>query len=258
MNPRGFVILPCAGSGTRMGGNKPKFLLDLGGTTVLGLTLKRLHDCEAVDQVVIVLAESLLEEFAHQILPELPHRKVSLLVSGGSERQHSIWNGLQALQGKPGAFQSMRPAAAPVPLPAQAGDIVAVHDAVRPFAMPQDYSAVLRAAQKTGAALLAIPAQDTIKEVSGENIRRTIPRESLVQAQTPQAFRLGLLVQAYERAYAENRLGTDDASLVEALGLKDHPVTVVMGHKNNLKVTTPEDLFVAQALWARENSNKRD
>ena len=251
--PKRFVILPCAGIGRRMGGDQPKFLMDLGGMTVLGLTLKQLHDCKEIDQILLVIHPHFMEEFSKRYLFEIPHSKVSYVISGGKERQDSIWHGLQCLKGSQGDFQKLNPSKGAKPLIGQDQDLVAVHDAVRPFASSKMFTQIFQKAQTHGGAIIATPAKDTIKEKTDDLHLRTLNREKILQAQTPQAFKLGLLIKAYENAYEKKLLGTDDASLVEALG---HPIKIVMGNVWNLKITTPEDLIVARALW--QNKEKKD
>ncbi len=150
------------------------------------------------------------------------------IVEGGEHRQQSVANALNALR-------------------AAEDDIVLVHDAVRPFVTFETIAAVIAAVKKHGAAIAGVPAVDTIKQVErtadGAVITATIPREMIVQAQTPQGFRFAVLKRAFEDATAEGFLGTDEASLLERLG---QPVHVVMGSANNIKITTPADLELAE------------
>lgn len=242
---RSFVILPCAGVGRRMGGSVPKFLLDLGGISVLGLTLQNIDECPEIEDVTLILHPEFLGEFQQTILPSLPRiKKVRRLVTGGSERQHSIFHGLQALRGTPGEFNTVS-LVSNAPAPTE-DEIVLVHDAVRCFASPAIFSRVIAAARDQGAAMAAIPAQDTVKKVAELRVERTVDRSQLWMAQTPQAARMSLLWNAYQRALSSNLLGTDDASLLEA---SNQTVAVVRGSPLNIKVTTPEDLLLARALW---------
>lgn len=233
-----------------MGGSTPKFLLDLGGITVLEKTLKNLHACQGVAGITLCVSPEFLTEMHEDILPSFSpaHReRLFLLVTGGSERQFSIWNGLQATLGRTGEFREVviNPAIAR----AKPEDLVAVHDAVRPFAGPHLFDKVFDTAEQKGAALIAIPAQDTIKRCQGTAVTATVDRSELWQAQTPQAFRFSTLIAANEKALAEHFMGTDDASLVEHLG---QAVYCVPGEKFNLKITTQEDLDLARAIYKGE------
>jgi 2-C-methyl-D-erythritol 4-phosphate cytidylyltransferase len=150
-------------------------------------------------------------------------------VAGGSERQYSVWNGLKRV--------------------ADAADVVLVHDAARPLVTAQTIEAVIKAAREQGAAIAAVPEKNTIKVVSDAGIVKSTPvRSTLWAVQTPQGFRKEILIEANEKAETDGFLGTDDASLVERLG---RPVHVVMSDYSNIKVTTPEDLLVAEAFCVR-------
>lgn len=229
-----------------MGGPVPKFLLDLGGITVLEQTLKNLNACPLVAGITLCASPEFMVEMQQEVLPRFApenRRRLFLLVSGGAERQDSIWNGIQATLGRKGNFQEvvLNPNIARATL----NDVVAVHDAVRPFAGPEIFSKIFATAQEKGAALIAIPVQDTIKNCEETRVCATVDRSTLWQAQTPQAFRFSTLVAANEKALADHFKGTDDASLVEHLG---QAVYCVPGEKFNLKITTQQDLDLAQAI----------
>jgi 2-C-methyl-D-erythritol 4-phosphate cytidylyltransferase len=153
-------------------------------------------------------------------------RKLARVVAGGATRTESVREALRTIEG--GGTR-----------------VVAVHDGVRPLVRPEEIDATVRAAEETGAALIVAAATDTIKEVEGGRVVRTLPREGLRRALTPQCFRLDLLRRAYERARSEGLDATDDASLVELLG---HPVTAVEGDSRNIKITRPEDFALAEIL----------
>jgi 2-C-methyl-D-erythritol 4-phosphate cytidylyltransferase / 2-C-methyl-D-erythritol 2,4-cyclodiphosphate synthase len=225
------AIIPAAGSGKRLGGQIPKQFLEIAGQPILVHTLQRFLDCTDIGAIVIALPAELVAEY--QAL-EPPHHKPVRYVSGGAERSDSIFNALQAVA-------DLTP------------EIVAVHDAVRPFVTPAQISAVIARARVTGAAILALPAVDTIKEVEAGLIVRTLDRRRIYRAQTPQAFRYDLLVQANTAARAAglaSSAATDDAFLAEQLGI---PVAIVEGSPNNIKITTPEDLIFAERLFAEMN-----
>jgi 2-C-methyl-D-erythritol 4-phosphate cytidylyltransferase len=226
------AIIPAAGSGSRFGGQTPKQFIEIAGAPILVHTLKRFDECEEIGAIVVALRPDEIEAFGrspstHRI------RKPVRLVGGGAERSDSILNALAAAR-------EFNP------------DLVAVHDAVRPFVTPERISAVLARAREIGAAILAAPATDTIKEVENGLIQRTIDRRRIWRAQTPQAFRYDVLLRANEEARAANlpsAMVTDDAFLVERLGL---PVAIVEGSPSNIKITTPEDLVLAESLFAQE------
>jgi 2-C-methyl-D-erythritol 4-phosphate cytidylyltransferase len=229
-----IAIIPAAGSGSRFGGQTPKQFIEIAGAPILTHTLSRFDACEEIGAIIVALRPEEIETFGRS-LGAREFRKPIRLVGGGAERSDSILNALAAAQ-------EFRP------------ELVAVHDAVRPFVTPERISAVLRRAREVGAAILAGPATDTLKEVENGMIQRTIDRRRVWRAQTPQAFRYELLLRANEEARASNlpsALATDDAFLVERLGL---PVAVVEGSPNNIKITTPEDLVLAESLFAREGA----
>jgi 2-C-methyl-D-erythritol 4-phosphate cytidylyltransferase len=153
--------------------------------------------------------------------------KVRAIVPGGSERQYSVLNGLRALESP------------------EDDDIVIIHDGVRPFVTPDMIRCSVDTARTADGALVAVPAKDTIKVVRSGVVTATPPRETLWQAQTPQTFRYGIIHRVHEQAAADGFLGTDDASLVERAG---GSVAVVMGDYRNIKITTPEDMLLAEAF----------
>jgi len=224
-----IAIIPAAGSGARFGGQIPKQFVEIVGAPVIVHTLRRFDECEEVGAIIVALRQEEIERFG-QSLSIHNIRKPVRLVGGGAERSDSILNALEAAK----EFQP---------------EIVAVHDAVRPFVTPEQISSVVARAREIGAAILALPATDTIKEVENGLIQRTIDRRRIWRAQTPQAFRFDLLLRANEEARAANlpsAMATDDAFLVERLGL---PVAVVEGSPNNIKITTPEDLALAAKIF---------
>jgi 2-C-methyl-D-erythritol 4-phosphate cytidylyltransferase len=223
-----IAIIPAAGSGVRFGGQIPKQFIEIAGAPIIVHTLRRFDECEEIGAIVVALRREEIERF-EQTLGVHEIRKPVRLVAGGAERSDSILNAL-------GAAKEFQP------------DIVAVHDAVRPFVTPERISAVIARAREIGAAILAQPATDTIKEVEDGLIRRTLDRRLIWRAQTPQAFRYDLLMRANEEARAANlpaAMATDDSFLVERLGA---PVAIVEGMANNIKITTPEDLALAEKL----------
>ena len=239
-----FVIVPAAGLGTRMarpstGKSKKaptKQFKELGGVPILVHTLRKFACTPAVYEIIVALRQDEIAGFRTQVEAEYPEilSKRLQMVEGGEHRQNSVASALA------------RTAADPE-------DIVLVHDAVRPFVTPEIIGSVIEAAQRHGAAIAGWPAVDTVKQVErtadGALIKATIPRASIVMAQTPQGFRYGILKKAFEDAATDGFLGTDEASLIERSGL---PVAVVMGSPSNIKITTPADMELAEFYLQRE------
>ena len=215
------AIVPAGGRGQRMGGNRPKQYLPLGGRPLLWHALARLEASPLVTDIVLVVRGADLDPCRRQLSERGGFAKIAALVPGGAERSASVYRGLQETH----------------------ADMVLVHDAVRPFISEELLERVVAATRAHGAALPALPVVETIKEVMGERVVGTPQRERLWQAQTPQGFDRALLLRAYHAA-GPDAATTDDAALVERLG---HPVCVVPGEAENRKITTPEDL--AWAEW---------
>ncbi|MDR7240430.1 2-C-methyl-D-erythritol 4-phosphate cytidylyltransferase [Neobacillus drentensis] len=217
------VILPAAGQGKRMGAGKNKLLLELNGIPVLIHTLRVFEQDEACSGMILAIHPQDEPEFK-VLLARYNVTKVITFVPGGKERQDSIYNALKLVK---------------------TNGIILVHDAARPFILKEHIHRLADIAEETGAAILGVPAKDTIKKVDGGVVVETVERSSLWAVQTPQAFRVLLLKEAYEQAEKDYFLGTDDASLVERL---NYPVAMVEGDYDNIKLTTPEDLFFAEAI----------
>jgi 2-C-methyl-D-erythritol 4-phosphate cytidylyltransferase len=231
-----FVIIPAAGLGTRMSAVSSvkakksvpsKQFTELNGTPILIHTLRKFSASTEVSQISVALRKSEITGFRPRIEKEALAKKIQL-VEGGEHRQESVANALTTLA-------------------AGSEDIVLVHDAVRPFVTEEIIRDVIQAAQKYGAAIAGYPAVDTVKQVErtadGAVITTTIPRERVVMAQTPQGFRYEVLKKAFDEAAADGFMGTDEASLVERSG---HQVAVVMGSPQNIKITTPADMELAE------------
>ena len=220
------LIVVAAGRGLRMGKQVNKLYLDLNGKPLLYYSLRACLAAGCFGQFIIVVSPGEEELFRREILLPYFTELNPVIVAGGSERQDSVFNGLQVVD----------------PL----SRIVCVHDGARPLVSPPLIDRVLQAAARNGAALAAVPVKDTVKRVSEDGVVVETPsRNSLWLAQTPQAFRLDWLLDAYRRAAAENCRATDDASLLEHYGYAVH---AVRGDYRNLKITTPEDLILAGAL----------
>ncbi|WP_438449172.1 2-C-methyl-D-erythritol 4-phosphate cytidylyltransferase [Gorillibacterium sp. sgz5001074] len=217
------VVVVAAGRGTRMGGAVSKQYLPLAGKPVLVHTLEAFEAMEAVDTVVLVIGAG-DEERCRNYVDQYGLSKVTAVLTGGPERQSSVYLGLQALDPEV--------------------EWVLVHDGVRPFITERDTLACLEGARTYGAAVLAVPAKDTVKIVgAGGRIESTPDRKTVWAIHTPQGFRLSELLAAHELAEREGYLGTDDAMLMEHAG---QPVYVVEGSYGNIKLTTPEDLEWAE------------
>jgi 2-C-methyl-D-erythritol 4-phosphate cytidylyltransferase len=222
-----FVILPAAGVGTRMAGPQPKQFLALNGLPILIHSLRAFAAVPRVTAIYVAVRSTEIERVEAQIAEHGFAGRVRV-VEGGDNRQESVSNALAAL-------------------PAESEDIVLVHDAVRPLIDAATIDRTIDAVIKFGAAIVGLPAVDTIKQVErtahGALITSTIPREFVVLAQTPQGFRYGLLQKAFAESTADGFIGTDEASVVERAGL---PVAVVHGSQVNLKITQPGDLELAE------------
>lgn len=225
------AVVPAAGSGSRMGMETKKQYLTLAGIPVLGHVLKVMETSPVIQSIVVVAGSGEEEYCRSAVVDKLGIKKVKAIVPGGKERQDSVYSGLLALSAGTG--------------------IVVVHDGARPLLSAGDLEKIVEAAEKHGAATMAVPAKDTVK-LAGEDgfVCRTLPRERIWLAQTPQAFRYDIILNAHRKAREEKFTGTDDAGLVEHLGL---PVKIVPGSYKNIKITTPEDLAVALAIIELEN-----
>jgi 2-C-methyl-D-erythritol 4-phosphate cytidylyltransferase len=222
-----FAILPAAGLGTRMAVSQPKQFLELDGVPILIHSLRAFAAVERVTAIYVAVRKTEMERVQAQIA-EHGFTEKARVVEGGDNRQESVANALAAV-------------------PAGDEDIVLVHDAVRPLIDAATIERTIDAVVEQGAAIVGLPAVDTIKQVErtahGALITSTIPREFVVLAQTPQGFRYGLLQRAFAEATADGFVGTDEASVVERAG---HPVAVVHGSQVNLKITQPGDLELAE------------
>jgi 2-C-methyl-D-erythritol 4-phosphate cytidylyltransferase len=229
-----FVILPAAGVGTRMAGPQPKQFLALNGLPILIHSLRAFASVERVTAIYVAVRASEIERVEAQAAEYQLSARVRV-VEGGDSRQESVSHALAAL-------------------PAGPDDLVLVHDAVRPLIDAATIDRTIDAVLEHGAAIVGLPAIDTIKQVErtahGALVTSTIPREFVVLAQTPQGFRYGLLQKAFAEATADGFVGTDEASIVERAGL---PVAVVHGSQVTLKITQPGDLELAE-FYLRQRS----
>jgi len=233
-----IAILPAAGFGTRMGGESPKQFRLLDGVPLLLFTLRRLAACPSITEFLVATRGDEIEPLGARLAEERLGRPLRV-VSGGDTRQESVGNAL---------------AQAP-----QDAELILVHDAVRPLVTREQVERVIAEARTRRAAILGIPAMDTVKEVKRASlpgdvalITATIPRERVVLAQTPQVFDAALLREAFARAAADGFTASDEAGLVERLG---HDVFVVLGSERNLKITRPGDLELAEFYLRQERAH---
>lgn len=235
------AIIPAAGLGTRMGrtsaetsGVSRKQFMLLDGSPILLHTLRKFLACPLVHEIIIALRKEDISWFSQLLEREAPSKPVRLVV-GGNSRQESVKNALDAV--------------------APDTDLVAVHDAVRPFIDPATLEKVILEAAQTGAAIVGIVPVDTVKQVRGNKVHGTLPRERLILAQTPQVFRYSLLREAFERAAQDGFIGTDESSLVERLERVE--VSVVPGSDRNIKITKPSDMELARLFLSEEMARRK-
>ena len=220
-----IAIIAAAGSGTRMASDRPKQFLLLAGTPVIIHTLKVFEQCESIHEVIVVLPAAESAGFL-SLAVKFGLRKVSRVVPGGVTRADSVKRGLLAIR-------------------AATAEIVAVHDGVRPFVTTEEIDATVAAAHVDGAAILVAPVTDTIKQISTDRVEKTLDRSYLRRALTPQCFRYELLREVYQAADVTDPSVTDESVLVEKLG---YPISVIEGNPRNIKITTVEDLAIAEAM----------
>jgi 2-C-methyl-D-erythritol 4-phosphate cytidylyltransferase len=230
------AILPAAGLGTRMGAETPKQFLELNGTPIVILSLRRIAACPQVTDIIVATRADEVARLEERIKQEKLKQSFRV-VRGGDSRQDSVASALREVPDDT--------------------EIVLVHDAVRPFVTVEQIARVIEEARRCQAAILGIPAMDTVKEVKRASLPEdvalivgTMPRERVVLAQTPQAFATKLLKEAFARAQADGVNASDEAGLVERIG---HDVHVVLGSERNMKITKPSDMELARFYLERES-----
>jgi len=224
-----IAIIAAAGAGTRMASDRPKQFLLLAGTPVIFHTLRVFEQCDSIHDVIVVLPAEESAGFL-SLAAKFGVRKLARVVPGGATRADSVKRGLLAIR-------------------SATAEIVAVHDGVRPFVTVEEIDATVAAAKSDGAAILVAPVTDTIKQVSDEAVVKTLDRAALRRALTPQCFHYELLREAYQQADVNDPSLTDESALVEKLG---KPVRIVEGSCRNIKITTTEDLAIAEAILAAD------
>lgn len=217
------AIIPAAGSGKRLNGKKQ--FLEINGKPIIAITVSVFDECQAIDEIIVAVSmediqstKDLLKDFS----------KVRKIVAGGIERQDSVFNCIKEA------------------VEESDDDLIVIHDAARPLITKEIISSAITEAKVVKAAIVGVPSKDTVKTVNKEKkIIETLERESIWLVQTPQVFSLSVIKQAYERAQKVNYKATDDSKLVERLGIS---VKMVMGSYENIKITTKEDLFIAESI----------
>jgi len=230
-NMKTVAIIPAAGAGVRMGGDRAKQFLDLDGRPLLAVTMERFQACASIDGIILVAPMMDVDYCLREIVEPYNLTKVEKVVAGGKRRQDSVRMGIEASRGDYG--------------------LVLIHDGVRPMINPDLIEKIVAFARQNPAVTAALPAKETVKEV-GENglVVKTYDRRKVWLIQTPQVFRYGDILEAHQRAVRENwEEITDDALLMEKVGIT---VRVIEGSEYNIKVTTPHDLELAGLLLKRE------
>ncbi len=219
------VVIAAGGAGKRFGSRTPKQFLNVNGLPILEYTVSLFASLRSVDEIVVVSARNHIPR-VERLIRRMGSRKIISIVSGGTERQDSVWNGLQGFISRP--------------------DIVLVHDAARPLVSRKVVNAVIAAAARNHAAVVGVRVKDTIKLEGKKGFyEQTLDRNRLWAVQTPQGFTFDLLMKAHNTARRAKYLGTDESSLVERLGI---PVRIVEGDASNIKITTRQDLRLAE-MW---------
>jgi 2-C-methyl-D-erythritol 4-phosphate cytidylyltransferase len=220
------AIIVAAGQGNRMQGPQRKQYLSLAGIPILTRTLIVFDKCDLVREIILVIPQDDFSFCQKNILPDTGLTRKIILAAGGERRQESVYNGLKAVDSNCG--------------------IVVIHDGVRPFVRHDQLVACIDGVRESGACILGVPAYETLKQVNGsDHIIKTLRRDDVWLAQTPQVFRYDLILKAHERARQEGYSATDDASLVEKLG---ENVKIITGSRENIKITIKEDLDLARCL----------
>ena len=224
-----IAIIPAGGAGKRMGGCVPKQYLSLAGIPILVHTLRVFQCSSLIDEILLVVPEGDIPDVRRDLVQRYRISKVSLVLHGGRERQDSVRNALAHLRDE--------------------HEGIVIHDGVRPFVTGDLIERAVAGAKEFGAVTVGVPIRDTVKAVDAAGgVVKTVSREGLWLTQTPQAFRREVILAAYARAEADGFYGTDDASLVERMGI---PVRMIRGDVDNIKVTMPEDLARGEMILRR-------
>jgi 2-C-methyl-D-erythritol 4-phosphate cytidylyltransferase len=224
---KSIALIPAAGMGKRMGSSTNKQYLHLNGMPIVARTISVFEQSPLIDAIYLVIPAEEIPYCRKHVLEAYGFRKIAAVVPGGRERQNSVMNGLTAMREH-----------------VSDDDVVLIHDGVRPLVTGNMLHESITTATLHDGALVAVPVKDTIKSVRDGIVIDTPLRDSLWQAQTPQSFRFGKIFNAHRSAESEGFLGTDDASLIERTGGEVH---IIRGDYRNIKITTPEDMVLAEA-----------
>ncbi len=227
------VIICAGGIGKRMNSVIAKQYIELRGKSILAHTVDAFEKSDDIDEIVIVTVKNDIDFVNENIVKKYGYKKIKNVTAGGKERQNSVYNGLNAVSDDT--------------------DIVLIHDGVRPFISSDDIHKIIEETKIHKACVSGVRVKDTIKICDSDgNIISTPDRSVLWAAHTPQAFEYSLIKKAYEKAFEDNILGTDDSMLAERMGVK---VKMVEGPYYNIKITTPEDLFMGENILSDFNNN---
>jgi 2-C-methyl-D-erythritol 4-phosphate cytidylyltransferase len=227
------AIIPVAGKGKRFGGDIPKQYFEINGIPVIAITLNKILTVKEINNIIVVVSSHEIKKVTQIIKQFCDSTKRVQIVIGGEKRQDSVYNGLQNTDNDT--------------------EILVVHDGVRPLIRSELISESIKIAAHHGSCIVAVPLKDTVKQVAGNKVIQTIPRDQLVQVQTPQTFKYQIIKEAHEKAKKLNYNTTDESGLVEWLGL---PVIILKGNYENIKITTRDDLKVAEALLGRNTIHR--
>jgi 2-C-methyl-D-erythritol 4-phosphate cytidylyltransferase len=222
------AVIPAAGRGERMKSEVHKLFLPLLDRPVLAHTLNVFEACAIIDDIIVVLSDDVIVQCTAEIVEAFGYHKVVKIVPGGERRQDSVYNGLMAIGGE--------------------CDVVVIHDGARPFVMTELIERSVEFCTDYKAVITAVPPKDTIKRGENGFVFSTLDRSRLWSVQTPQAFQYETILKAHQRAREDLFEGTDDASLVERMG---EPVKILEGSYDNFKITTSEDLYLAERIMQR-------
>lgn len=223
------AVIAAAGLGLRMDANLNKLYMKIGNMPILAISIKAFQNCDSIDEIVVVVRKEDINYCENEIVKKYGYNKVKKIIEGGKSRQKSVYNGLKELNCDCG--------------------IVLIHDGARPFITDRIILENINTAKNFNAACTAVPVKDTVKKSNKDNfVIETLERQNLWAVQTPQTFMFCTILDAHEIAIKDGFEGTDDAILVERM---DMPVKLVMGDYNNIKITTPEDLIIAEKIMQK-------
>ena len=227
-NKKCIAVITAAGSGKRMGLSRKKQFIALEGKPVIAYTLEKFQNTDEIDDIVLVVSKDDMDFCRTEIVEKYGFSKVKNIISGGAERQESVCKGVMTA--------------------AELGEIILIHDGVRPFVKKEEIVKTAKTADEKGAAILAVRVKDSLRSFTGSE-SKFVPRENMWLVQTPQGFQRDIIVNAHKKAEEDGFLGTDDAVLAERLGWN---IFLVEGSYDNIKITTPEDLVFSEAILKKE------